>query len=311
MPGRYQFRTEKTERRLERQYDMLKMILINALSLSFRILSIILNSIGVFYLQGLQSNMTHQKVLLTSYSITGILMSITAIVSLSPCISYAAAECSSSQTMNCTNSHVTVATIHFYTVFVYLLTLLILLADRIIGVTFPLKYTVIFPKSRLLLTTAITWILSLLLAIPIAVRYSDVGFKYALISSFVLDLIVLISTIVGYVWIGYKVHQSRNTAGQSRSSTEFKILKVATCIVFAFLFLFVIPDCIIAITFGIMGKIDSFSKIGPMVLLLNSIHDVVSPIIYLYGLPPLRNAIKHRFHQICRWFHNKARNSIG
>ena len=59
----------------------------------------------------------------------------------------------------------------------------------------------------------------------------------------------------------------------------------------------VIPD-MVTVIFEIRWK-DILKRITPYIYILYDIEILVSPIIYLYGLPKLRNSIKHDVRKIC------------
>ena len=207
----------------------MEMTHITLINITLNGISILLYSSGVFYLQKLQQSMTNQKVLLTSYSIAGILVAVSTIISLSICLDYGEDRCAGAKPYS--TYSVVMEAIQYYFDFAYLLQLLILLADRVIGVTFPLQFQDILPKSRLLLMIILSWILSLFLAIPIGVSYSYPYWKYARVAILVLGGTMLILSITGYAWIGFKIHQSRSTTGQSRPTNQSKFLIVVMSIV--------------------------------------------------------------------------------
>ena len=246
--------------------------------------SIILNSFGVYLLHKVSSSLTNQKLLLTSLSFVEILFALMTIT-FRVMIHF---KCES---LPCDIVHGLV----WYFYFVYIFIIFVIMLDRFIGGMTPLKYASMFPKRTARLMIMVGWILSLLLLVPRLM--SRPWIEFCPITAVAVGFPVLLFIITAYSLMAFKIRKHRRTFLGSR--IQSRVSKVAAAIIISFACLAVLPDFIVLIK----SLLDSRKSTGwdqfvAVVYLLNDVNYLLDPVVYLYGYPALKAAIKHKIFTV-------------
>ena len=179
----------------------------------------------------------------------------------------------------------------WYFYFVYLLIPFVIMLDRFVGGMKPLKYARIFPERRARLIIIIIWIFGLALLVPRAKLTSWLEFCPVIAVS--LELPVLLFIITAYSLVAFKLRKHRQSFSASRIQSQ--ISKVAAAIIISFVLLIVLPDFIVSATFLKNSiSLKDENEFISHIYLINCVNFIMDPIIYLYGYPPIRKAIKHK-----------------
>ena len=89
---------------------------------------------------------------------------------------------------------------------------MLLLLDRFLGASWPLKYKKIFPKRRTLLAEIIAWIVAFFLMIPrIHLSSENDGLRYGPVVALSIKICVVVSAIFVYTMIAYKIGKYDHT----------------------------------------------------------------------------------------------------
>ena len=251
------------------------------------LISIIFNSTGIYFLLKVPSFLSNQKLLLMSLSLMNILVTSTdfirRLVNLLRCrfhLSY----------FLC----MIVNGLNWYFYFVYLFAPFVIMLDRFIGVMNPLRYKNIFPKRRVRLVVIVTWIFGLVLLIPRAKFESWDAF--CPIISFVIELLVLVFIIIAYTLMAFKIRKHRQRFPGSR--IQPRISKVAMGIIISFTVLVLVPEIVLAVRLVLNMEsiaIADGDELTNQIYLVTTVNFIIDPVIYLYGYPPLRDAVRQIF----------------
>ena len=235
----------------------------------------------MYYLHKLPRFLSNQRLILTNLSLTEI-MFVTS--------SFVADEICTGLTEKRLVCHVPFF-LSWYAYFVYLFAQLLLLLDRFIGATWPLKYQELFPKERAILAVVISWILGTILMIPRVHFGGENWIAYAPIVNFTLTIFIIFSAVFVYGSIACKARKRREMFTVA-SSAAFKVSKVPALIISTFVVLVALPELVVLTLSRIVPGGIQYARKVYQILWLNCCFD---PVIYLYGLPPVRSAINRTF----------------
>ena len=258
-------------------------LLIFVLGCIFRVLSILLNAVGIYYLHKLPSFMSNQRILLTNLSLTEIAATGSSFIvkvlhHFQMCDDFLGPACGIP------------FSIHWWVYFVYLFAHLLLLTDRYIGARWPFEYKDIFSERKVVIAIIGSWIIGLILMTP-KVHFASLKkwLEYGPTLAFAFDLCVVLSAIFVYASIAYNIRKGREMLA-TNCNVKFKASKVPAVIISTFILFVVIPDFIVMMLRQLNPPhgTDDFTHVY-QITVLNYFCD---PIIYLYGYPPLRSAIK-------------------
>ena len=249
--------------------------------------SIILNMTGVYLLRSLKSDLTNNKTLLLNLSFVEIFSSVSMMVywfdGYFQFCNFRTFTSQDSLSVACTLHLV----IDWYLYLLCLLSPITFLPDRFLAVTFPLKYRRIFPKRKVKFVIIGQWIIA---TIPVTLLLF-VSHKHWLrclqYSAVTIELIVFGSALVTYSWIVCKIRQL------GRIDPDSHVRKVACLITFTFFCFVVIPEITLVILLKLHVKMaDTYQRIFYTFTCVNYVSD---PLIYIFGYPALRKAVKlHR-----------------
>ena len=244
------------------------------------LVSVILNTFGLYFLHKVRSVMSNQRMLLMNLSLAEILVTLSTILYSLMGIGRIDSGFFYS---------VIILGLSWYIYLLYLFTPFIIILDRFIGVMSPLKYPSIFPKRRAHLIIIITWIVGLVLIVPRSwfSKYREFCSPTAL----AIELTVLVFIITAFTLMALKIQKHRKRF--SRSNVQSRVSVVGGLIVGTFVLLVMLPEIINNIT--ILDTSISLAETNEnsrKIYLITCINCIVDPITYLYGYPPLRQAIK-------------------
>ena len=261
-----------------------------AVSCIFLICSLIFNTIGVYHLRLLQDNFTNQRIILLNLSLIEILSAIANLIYwFDGYFAYRNFDDSDgAETKSMTKiCSITLGTAWYFYLF-YLLSPMMLLIDRFLGVTFPIKYSDIFPKRRAKLMPLTICIVAVIFMLPLLSSNPRNWSRYLQFTALAFEILVLTSAIITYSWIGIKIRNQGNQFGRKNAAS--RVLKVATLIILTFVCLVVIPEMGLMIaTKFYTSSLGIYMRIFHCVTCINYMAD---PMIYMLGYPPLRSAMR-------------------
>ena len=245
-------------------------------------ISIILNSFGLYLLSHLNHELTNQRIFLASLSLTELLY---ALVTLCNYILDQFANNNSSL------RHALLGRLQWYLYYVYLILPVALAMDRLIGVTFPLKYKVVLSKCKAIMVVISIWFSMLTIAIPTTfTNFEAAEARNVHIVALGITATTIGFSILAYAWIGVKVHQRRKLVG--RANNQSKVLKVACLIIITYFIFEAIPSTVMTtMTVTHPDEVRDYVRAVYTICRLNTLSD---PIIYLYNYPPLKMAVKEK-----------------
>ena len=254
------------------------------ISCTLALISIILNSFGMYFLRKLPTFKSNQRLLLINLSFVEIFTASVDIVR--QILNY----------FGCTDSQagyycIMVLGLSWYLYFVYLLIPFMIMLDRFIGGMKPLKYANIFPKRKARLIIIIIWSFGLVLLVP-RVNFTS-WVEFCPVIAVTLELPVLLFIIITYSLMVFRLKKHRKSF--SASHIQSRISKVAAAIIISFVLLLVMPDLMVSATLlKDSTRFTDGKKFTGHIYLLNYVNFIMDPVIYLYGYPPLREAIKRK-----------------
>ena len=250
--------------------------------------SIILNITGIYYLLLLNQDFTNHKILLRNLSFIEILSSVAMIVywfdGYFQFCSFRTVSAPNSMSLACIFGFA----VDWYFYLLCLLSPMTLLPDRFLAVTYPFRYRDIFAKRRTTFIVFAQWIITLILVTQLVFLSHKHWLKYLQSTAIAIELLVFGSATVIYLWIVYKLRKQGDLS--DRASAEFRVLKVAFLIILTFLCFVVIPEVTLFILTQLhFDMADTYQKTFYTVTCINYVCD---PLIYIFGYPPLRQAVK-------------------
>ena len=255
---------------------------------ALQLVSVILNSLGIYFLRKMPPQMSNQASLLMNLSSVQLLLAVSSILRLVMDIC---------RTEICVLLSMILEGFEWYFYFVYLFSPSIIMLDRFIGVMHAMRYMNLFPEKRARLIIVVSWILGLVLLVP---RLFYRSFRYfGPIVAFTMELSNLGFFITAFTLMAFKIRKHKQTFSNSR--VQSRISKVAGLIIGSFVLLVLLPELTMTIVLIVSANIDGVNiytkEYYYLVYLIICLTYIVDPIIYLYGYPPLREAVKCRILQ--------------
>ena len=259
------------------------------LVVTFLLLSVILNCLGVFCIRRTKHKLTNQQLILVSMSVSELTY---AIIAMSKWIlDYNGLHISNSFIFQISYAGV------FSSFYVYCFIVLILLLDRFISVAFPLKRLKVFTTREVRYTIVATWITGYGLSLPLAFLQKRLWPRYISMGYVTIEVLVVCLSIVTFLYIGRKVERRNRSDTQNGLNSSInatlkgrpKVYKIAVLIIMTFLFLIAIPDFVVMILVA-LGSISS-DTIGWIYSMLN-LNFVVDPLIYLIMYPSVSQELR-------------------
>ena len=256
------------------------------ISRSICLLSALLHCVGIYYLNKLPKFLSNQRLFLTNLSVTELLAITTGFI-----LQILHEERFCNYVIPTSPVCDVLSFVHWAVHEVYLCSHLLLLFDRFLGATWPLKYRLIFPKRKAAMAIAISWAIALILTAPgVGFTFQDGWMNYYSVVSLSIGVCIVIFGIIVYTSIAFKM-QKRKKLGITQGKTESKISKVPVLIISTFILLVVFPD----VTTQIMMRFYPFEKLMSIMDIFHvaySLNYLIDPIIYLYGFPAIQSAIR-------------------
>ena len=114
-----------------------------------------------------------------------------------------------------------------------------------------------------------------------------------------IQLFVLEYIIMAFAIMAFKIRKHKEWL--SRSPIQSRISTVAGLIVVSFVLLVIFPEIIVsAAVLSASDDISEVAKNTAQIYLITFVNCIVDPILYLYGYPPLRVAIKRKMFPLVR-----------
>ena len=251
-------------------------------------LSIMFNAIGIYYLRSVRTDFTNQRILLLNLSSVEILSCIAMMLfwfdGYFKFCNFGNASTLNSISAICTFGFVS----DWYFYLLCLFSPLTLLLDRFLGVTFPIEYIDIFSKQKAKLTVMAQWTITVILVTQLAFMRHVNWLRYLQYTAIAIQLLVFSSATIIYVWIAYKVRRQAHLF--SRANADSRVLKVASLIILTYLCFVVMPELTILIMTQLQDRTGiTYQRIFYTFTTVNYVCD---PLIYIFGYPPLRRAIR-------------------
>ena len=201
----------------------------------------------------------------------------------------------------------------FSSFYVYCCLLIVLLANRFVLVAFPRRCLDLLSQRRACYAVVTSCVFSYALAIPFVSLDTKYWRDYISIAYVVIEVLVLISTVGTFSFIGYKVRKTtpplehnqeknhekiqREHAADNRSKPyaanmsrrQFKLLTVALLTIFSFLPLVAVPDITVMALLR-FGSISS-TAIDFIYSMLN-LNFVLDPLVYMVTYPLVRRHLR-------------------
>ena len=257
------------------------------------LLSVLLNSVALYFLYKVPSLTSNQPMLLVNLSLVEISMALSSI------LFRIMRMCKVERGFF---HPIITSGLSWYFYLVYLFTPFIIMLDRFIGIMSPFRYLDIFPKRRARLLIIFTWILGLILLLP---RHFFSSFmEFCPFAALGIELIVLAFVITAFTLMALKIRRHKQRF--SRSRIQSQISTVAALIISTFVLLVLLPDVIISTALILDSSLQKVDKYSKRIYLITFINCIVDPIIYLYGYPPLKDAIKRYIFTKLPWVETQA-----
>ena len=199
-------------------------------------LSLVLNTIGIYFLKSLKKTLTNQKILLINLSLAELLSASTILI----CRVMNYMQFLDIAERKYGDFYIFLRGLKSYCYYVYLFAPLIITLDRLVGITFPLKYENILSKEKATVAVILNWIIAFLPIIPFTFIDSKLWLMYAASAASAIGLIVMTVAVSTYAVIGIIVRKQKLKFETTRKPT--RILKVALYIVPTFSPLVVVSD---------------------------------------------------------------------
>ena len=267
---------------LRKSHLVIKMDAVKLTTCILQLISVTMNTLGLYFLHNVRSVISNQRMLLMNLSLAEIFVALLTIL-------YSLMEICRIESGFFYS--VIILGLSWYFYLVYLFTPFIIMLDRFIGVMSPLKYPSIFPKRRAGLVIIITWSLGSVLLVP-RLWFSKY-LEFCPLIALAIELAVLGFIIIAFTIMVLKLRKHRQEF--SRSNVQSRVLVVGGLIVGTSVLLVLLPEIINSI--AILDTSVSLAEAhdtSRKVYLITCINYIVDPIIYLYGYPPLRHAIKSK-----------------
>ena len=232
-------------------------------------LTILVNLIGLKVLHEVRNIRSMQRVLLTNLSLSETLNTIIALASLIV-LNHGKLIVSDSLVFN---------VLAGLSVVMSCAALIIITMDRVIATTWPLKYTSLVTKPRLIKAIVIAWICCFALVGTMTVLTMDSIHSYMFLITSPTEVIIFTSYMVILIKTNKSKHRSAGAGSRITETRQGrKILMMSSCIVASFACLVAIPDLLIYF----------HSQYIEIHLLAIQGYYFINPIIYIYCYPPLR-----------------------
>ena len=251
--------------------------------------SIILDGSGLYILLNIAETATNQRMLLINMSLVEFLCGTTVL------ISRFLVYFDLSKTKLQSSIYAVLYGSSWYFYYIYLLTPVLLVFDRLIGVITPLLYKEYFSKRRAIVSIALTWMLGAVLSVPLLLTSLESWLNYCTFAGAGIEILVIIF-LCAYSRIGYEIWNRPEDI--RRSYGNFKILSMASLIIVTFVIFVALPEIIVAA----MVKISENLAIeyGQAVYCFSMFNMVIDPVICLFGFPLVRESMNKKLCKIFR-----------
>ena len=247
-------------------------------------LSLVLNTIGIYFLKSLKKTLTNQKILLINLSLAELLSASTILIWRA--MDYMQFLDIAERKYG--DFYIFLRGLKWYCYYVYLLAPLIITLDRLVGITCPLKYENILSKEKATVAVILNWIIALLLIIPFIFIDSKLWLIYAASAASAIGLIVTIVAVSTYAVIGIIVRKQKLKFETTRKET--RVFRVALYIVLTFFLLVVVSDIVMITLAGIDRKLAK--EYMQFIYCFGNINYAIDPILYIWGYRPLRERVR-------------------
>ena len=251
------------------------------------IAAILLHGAGMYFLFCVRETATNQKILLINMSLTEFCCAITTLIS--NFMIYFEADETRFQMLTV----LTLNGLSWFSYYIYILSPLLLVVDRLIGVTVPLLYKNYFSKRKAILCVILTWLLGVIFSIPLAFIDLQSRMTYAPFPAAATEILVIVVFLGAYIRIGYEIW---NRPASIRSNDgNFKVLKMASLIIITFILLVALPDATVIMLIASEMNPRLAVQYGRTVYhTVSVLNFVIDPIIYLFGYLPMRKIMKDK-----------------
>ena len=200
----------------------------------------------------------------------------------------------------------------FSSFYVYCCLLLVLLTNRLLFVVCPIRHLEMLSKKRVRYAVIYSWMFSYSLAIPLIFLNTKLWSQYISLAYVVIEILVLISSVTTFSFIGCKVQRRNDPESKSKerqqkkagvrgqkpdavSRRQLKLLTVALLTIFSFLPLVVIPDFVVMILLRFNSISDTAIDFIYSMLNLNF---VIDPLVYMITYPLVRRQLNRTFRKM-------------
>ena len=248
--------------------------------------SALMNITGLICLWNLKQSYTNQRILLVSYSSSELQFAVLKICTLVML-----------QTVGEESIYrIIFEAMYRAAIFVYFLTMILLLGDRFLACIYPMHYKVWFSKKEAIAFSALAWITGLLTATTcpiVGIKEFQVIAKRANLG---FSVFILLASSFIYAAIGFKLRYRPMHSNRNASTGRFT--KISFLIVGTFLVFIAIPE--ISIIIFKNNEKDLLTSVWVRVVyLVGNINYCIDPLIYVFGYQPVKGVFIQKISKLC------------